>query len=217
MKAARPILLLALLLRLTLAAPAAPGELDRLDPADPAWTALAARLGREPDGVAEFEEERTFRFRSKPVLLAGIARVSARHGLSLEYTRPEPRIVIVDSAGVLFREPGGDRAAPRDPRARLMNEAMLHVLRFDLAALGREFDLEGGHGAEGWQLALRPRSAELRRTLSSIEARGDETGVRRLVLRRADRQTIEIRIGAPRPMRGGFPAEDVRRFFRGSP
>lgn len=219
MNAACPITLLLATLLPALGGPAAPpvGELPRIEQSDPAWHGLAARLGAVPDGLAEFAEERTFHFRSRPVLLAGVARVSARHGLSLEYTQPEPRIVIVDRQGVLFREQGADRPAPADPRARVMNDAMLHVLRFDLARLAEDFDLRGRQDASTWQLVLRPRAPEGQRAVAQIDAEGDHNAVRRLVLRRADRQTIDIRIQPARALPAGFPAEEVRRYFRAAP
>lgn len=221
MNAARRILLLLftplLALGFTDVAPAPTEEFSPLDRADPAWQQLATRLGGLPDGRAGFSETRTFRFRSKPVALAGVARVSRQHGLSLEYTRPDPRIVIVDRTGVLFREKGTDRPAPADPRARLMNDAMLHVLRFDLATLAEDFDLRGQQGAGGWRMTLRPRAPAFQRVIAQIDAEGDDAGVRRLLLRRADQQAIDIRIEAPELLPDGFPAAEVGRFFRAAP
>lgn len=219
MKARRRIVLVLSTLLLTLGASTTElaEKLDPVDPADSAWQQLATRLSALPDGRAEFEEERLFRFRSKPVHLAGIARASAQHGLSLEYLTPEPRIVIVDAQGVIFRESGRDRAGPADARAQLMNQAMLRLNRFDLGALARDFVLQGQLGGTGWLLHLQPRSAESAQIDLELQADGDATGVRRIELFQRGRRIVTIRIQPPHAVPDGFAPEEIRRFFRGMP
>lgn len=219
MNAARRIVLLLSTLLLAFGASSAePNEqLAPVDPADPHWQQLATQLAQLPDGRAEFEEERLFRFRSKPVLLTGVARASAQHGLSLEYVTPEPRIVIADAQGVIFRESGRDRAGSADARAQLMNQAMLRLIRFDLGALARDFDLQGRLGENGWLLHLQPRSAESAQIDLDLQADGDASGVRRIALFQRGRRIVAIRIQPPQPAPNGFPPEEVRRYFRGTP
>ena len=214
-----PMRRLLLLAFLAAAGPAgaAPGpsaaEAPRLDPADPAWAALAAGLGRQRSVTAPFTENRWFPFRQTPTVLAGEARVSAAHGLSLHYLEPTERTVIIDDRGMLVRTPEGDRPAPSDPRTDTANAALLQVLRLNLAALAESFELHGRRDGAAWQLALVPRDAELRRTLGEIDVAGEGDDVRRIELRRSAVQRVEILIGPPRSTAPFTPAE-LARFFR---
>lgn len=182
-----------------------------LAPDAPEWRPWAEEIARQPDLVAEFVERRHFPFRKEPVVLAGEVRVSRARGLSLHYTAPERRIVILDSQGVLVRDAAG-QSAPPDPRAAAANAALLHILRFDLAALAREFELYGRREQEAWSLALVPRVAALRRAIGNIHVGGAGPAVRTIELRRSAKQHIDIEISASRA--ATFSPEEIQRYFR---
>jgi len=57
--------------------------------------------------VAPFEEHRYFIFRRTPLVLKGMIRISRERGLSLQYTEPDPSILIADSGGLLLRDKDG--------------------------------------------------------------------------------------------------------------
>lgn len=187
--------------------------LPRISPDAAEWRGLATKFAQQPDALADFEERRQFPFRREPVLLKGEVRVSRQHGLSLSYTAPEPRVVIVDAKGVLVRETAGQKPAPDDPRARAANDAMFHILRLDFSALEKAFELSGAHGADEWLLTLVPRDEAVRRAIGDIHVAGDDVSVRRIELRRSARQHIEVVIARPRE-RKAFSVEDVKRYFR---
>lgn len=201
--------------------PALAGLAAALPAAEPAlppgtsWEELAGLASQQADGTATFEESRYFRVRQEPVVLAGIVRVSREHGLSLEYVGPPARIIIVDAQGVLFRENGADRPAPRDPRATAVNRALLHILRGDYLGLIQDFDLAVARSGGTWTLTLRPTERSIAQAVREIVVTRDAQQVSRIVLHRSDRQRIEIAI-APR-VAGSFSADHVRRYFRGSP
>lgn len=185
----------------------------QVEPDAPEWRELAAMFARRPDAIATFEERRVFPFRKTPIVLAGEVRVSRQHGLSLHYTSPEERIVILDTDGVLMRDAFGERPPPNDPRARAANEAMFHILRLDFEALEQSFEIHGARESDEWMLALTPRDAAVRRALGTIFVTGDDRSVRRIELRRSARQYIDIAIAAPREV-DAFSPEELKRYFR---
>lgn len=181
----------------------------RLPPAAPAWRDLCDAFARNPDTTADFTERRFYSFKKDPVALTGEVRISPTRGLSLHYTAPEVRTVILDAQGMLIRTPTGEKAAPSDPRATAANDALRNILRFDFAALEKDFELYGRRDGETWSLALVPRSAGLRR----IMVAGEGATIRRIEIHRTARQIIEISIAAPRPA-AAFTLEELQRFFR---
>ncbi len=209
---------LALLLLATALAPAAePAPLvspaHRLAPGAPGWTDLITAFAHQGDTSADFVERRFFPFKKQPIELKGEVRVSAAHGLSLHYTAPEERTVILDAQGMLIRGAAGEKALPADLRARAANEALRHILRFDFAALEPEFEIYGQRAGPAWTLVLMARAETLRRGIGIITVAGEDTVVRRIELRHSARQYIEILNEPPRPP-VAFTADEVRRYFR---
>jgi glycosyltransferase involved in cell wall biosynthesis len=140
-----------------------PEAARRLDADGSGWTDLVAAFAQRADTTATFVERRHFPFRKQPVELAGMVRVSASRGLSLQYTSPEPRTIIVDDQGLLFREAKGEAIPPADPRARAAHEALLHVLRLDFSALARDFEIYGQREGASWSLRLVARNETVRK------------------------------------------------------
>ncbi len=216
----RPAVVLGVLLGLAGVPSVSGGESESLvDPAHrlasgaPGWADLVAAFAHKPDVSAEFVEQRFFPFKKEPVSLKGEVRVSTEHGLSLHYTEPEERVVVIDRQGLLLRQPGGEKKAPDDPRGRVVNDALLHILQFDFAALSGSFDLYGQRENAGWTLVLVPRAAELARILGRITVAGVGDSVRHIEIRRSSRQQIEIQIEPPRPA-VAFTAEELKKYFR---
>lgn len=185
---------------------------NRVAPDAPAWRELADAFARQPDLTTDFVEQRYFPFSKVPIVLRGEVRVSRAHGLSLHYTAPDERTVVLDDAGVLVRDRNG-QVAPPDPRAAQANAAMLNILRCDLAALEKEFELYGRRTGETWSLVLVPRAETLRRALGNLHVSGEAANVRTVELRRSAKQHVDIAIATPRATTA-FTAEELRRFFR---
>jgi hypothetical protein len=179
----------------------------------PGWQDLAASAARQADTTADFTERRHFPFKQAPVELAGEVRVSATRGLSLHYTTPEDRTVILDAEGMLVRGAAGEKSLPADPRARAANEALLHILRFDFAALDKDFEIYGERTGESWTLVIVARTEALRRSVGSVTVAGEASAVRRIELRQSARQFIEI-LNAPPRAAAAFTAEELKRYFR---
>ncbi|HEY4245279.1 MAG TPA: glycosyltransferase [Lacunisphaera sp.] len=185
----------------------------QISPNAPAWHDLAIAFAHKPDVTALFTEQRFFPFKKTPVELKGEVRVSASRGLSLHYTDPEKRTVILDEKGVLIRAPAGEKAAPADPRAAAANEALLNLLRFDFTALEKDFELYGEQDAVKWTLVLVPRTDALRHSVGRITATGEGATIRHIEIRRTARQAIEIIIDRPQPP-APFTAGELKAFFR---
>jgi glycosyltransferase involved in cell wall biosynthesis len=210
----------ALLAVLLCALPAPAAETDPLVNAEhrlaadaPAWNDLVEGFAKQPDTTADFTERRRFPFKKEPVELQGVVRVSATRGLSLEYIDPEKRTVILDARGMLIRAPAGEKVPPADPRATAANDALRRILRFEFAALEKDFELYGRRDGPDWTLALVPRTKDLQRSIGRITVAGQATAIRRIELRRSARQVIEILIAAPRPP-AAFTAEELKTYFR---
>ncbi len=179
----------------------------------PEWRLVAAAFARQPDVTADFTERRQFPFKTEAVRLSGVVRVSPTRGLSLQYTIPEARIVILDDRGVLVRAPAGERSQPSDPRAAAVNDALRRILRFDLAGLAHDFEPYGQIDGEAWTLVLVPRTETLRRGTGRITVAGEAATIRRIEIRHSAKQVIEITIEPPRPATA-FTAEEVKKYFR---
>ena len=89
----------------------------------------------------------------------------------------------------------------------------MHLLRFDFAALAKDFDLYGQHEAATWTLVLVPRTDQLRRSVGRITAAGEAATIRQIEIRRTPKQAIKIAIEAPQPP-VAFTAEELKQFFR---
>ena len=185
----------------------------RLAPAAPAWADLIDAFAHNPDIAADFAERRFFPFKKEPVELAGEVRVSAARGLSLHYTAPDERTVILDAQGIVIRGPAGEKTPPADPRAAAANDALLHILRFDFSALEKDFELFGQREGGGWTLVLVPRTEALRQSVGRITVAGAGATIRHIEIRRSAKQAIEIIIQPPRPP-VAFTPEEVKRYFR---
>jgi hypothetical protein len=184
----------------------------RVAPDAPEWRELVERFARKPDVTANFEESRVFPFRAEPVVLRGEVRVSGTKGLSLHYTAPQERTIILDADGMLVRETAGQKTTPVDPRANAANEALRHILRLDFAKLAESYELYGRREGEAWSLVLVPRDAGTRRAIGNIHVAGSGETVRQIELRRSAKQHIDITMSEPRPVT--FTAEELKRYFR---
>lgn len=202
MKFLRPFLLFACLL------PAL-----RADPAD-AWAPRFARLQANTPLLSTFTEARHYPFRRVPLALTGELRFDPAHGLSLHYLTPETYTLIVDPAGLLMRdERGRERTAPPDHRAQATALALLHLMRFDLAALQQTFDLSGDPTNAPWRLHLIPRDPTLSDTLGTLTVTGQDDRVTTILMAQSPRQFIEITVTSATP-RVTFSPADLARFFR---
>ncbi|HEX2852777.1 MAG TPA: outer membrane lipoprotein carrier protein LolA [Opitutaceae bacterium] len=180
----------------------------------PAWRDLFAHLAARTTRLSAFEERRYFSFRKEAVVLTGEIRIDPELGLSLRYLTPETQTLIIDSKGLLMRDDRGrERAAPDDHRAAMATSTLVNVLRFDLPALQKTFEIRGEREGDAWTLAFSPRDAALAKTLGSLVVRGEKLRLQRIEMQPAEKQRIEIIIGETNE---GviFTSDTLKRFFR---
>lgn len=179
-----------------------------------AWRPLLDALAAKGTIYALFEEDRYFPFKKTPVVLRGEIRLSPRRGLSLHYTYPGERTLIVDARGALLRdETGRDHELPADARAQAAMRALLEVLRFNLPALAPSFDLYGVRADGGWKFVFEPRAGEMAGVLSRLEVTGAGDEVRTIEMRRSALTRVEILIRDAQAHAAFTPAETAK-FFR---
>jgi len=190
------------------------GELLTADNAGGDWKTLVGALAAKGTVQAAFTERRYFPFRREPTVLKGVLRISPEKGLSLQYTDPQPSVMIADAAGLALREPNGrTRSAPSGSREGGAIASLLPIMRFDLPALYPSFVIRASHTDEGWRFEFTPRDAAVAGTLGSITVLGAGTDVRRLEFRRSASQRVEIEVGETRAGTAFTPAE-LAQFFR---
>lgn len=185
------------------------------DPAgDPAWGDLFAQLAPNRTRQSGFEERRYFPFRKAPVILRGEIRLVPERGMSLRYLEPEPHVMIVDAQGVLMRGPDGrERTPPNDARAQAASSALVNILRFDIAALQRDFSVYGRRDGASWSLAFAPRDATLGNLIGSVLVTGEAGIVSTIEMIKSPTQRIEITLRDTRENLI-FTGDTLRRFFR---
>lgn len=179
----------------------------------PGWAELFETLANKEDTIADFTERRVFAFHREATKLAGEVRVSGPHGISLHYTEPEQRIVVLDDDGVLMRDAGGEKALSSKRRDAAANAVLLDVLRFDFVALEESFEIFGRRENDAWELALVPRTDAIRRSVGRITIEGEASAIRRIELRRSAKSYIEIAIATPRET-PPFTPEELGTYFR---
>jgi len=191
-----------------------PGPLVEMGSADADWQALFEKLASQGTVFSHFTENRWFPFKKIPVVLNGEMRSITGRGLSLHYTQPDDRTMIVDERGLLLRDDRGrSREVPPDPRASNINAALLPVMRFDQKELAKVFLLHAARSGRAWRLDFEPRDVALAHMIGRIIVWGEEAKVQQLEFRRSNSQRVEIIID---DSAAGVVFTDVelKRFFR---
>ena len=210
-------LLLAATLALTSQGAPDTGVLLQGKEGDGPWWAIASALGSQGAIRSSFTERRYFSIRKEPTVLKGTLRISPERGLSLQYTEPDPVVLIVDSAGLILRERGKtDREMPAGSREAGAIASLLPVMRFDLGQLMEHFLIRANGDPEAWVYEFTPRDAAAARTLGTIVVKGRFTSVTHIVFQRSQTQRIEIEVGQT-TVGATFTREELRQYFRSPP
>jgi hypothetical protein len=213
MIAVRPMLLAMALAAVARAAPDA-GAILTPEGAAGEWRPVIGALAAKGPFQATFTEERYFPFRRDPMLLRGVLRISPEHGVSLQYTAPEPNVLIADENGLIIRDGNGrSREISAASREGGAIASLLPIMRFDLPALFPRFIIRASHTDSGWQFEFTPRDAGASSSLGTITLIGSGAEVRHLEFKRSASQRVEIEVGDTRAGAVFTPAEKAQ-FFR---
>lgn len=178
------------------------------------WAPLLTRLASQGAITSTFSEQRWFPFKKTPAKLQGEMRYSPELGLSLRYTQPDERMMILDEKGLLMRDgKGRQKSAPSDPKNPDLAHSLLSILRFDEETLRRDFSIHGARDGGDWRLDLIPRDKEQLKRIGVVTVWGAGDLVRRMEFRRAANQRIEVSIQSSTTV-AGFSEAERRRFFR---
>jgi hypothetical protein len=87
------------------------------------------------------------------------------------------------------------------------------VLRFDLEALKKEFEVHGRRNGDAWTLAFVPRDPAFAQLLGTLTVSGEQNALRKIEMIKSPTQRIEITI---RDTQEDvlFTGDTLRRFFR---
>jgi len=178
------------------------------------WSDILAELQKKGNVESTFTESRTVPFKNVPVVFTGEVRISADRGMSLHYSTPEDRTLIIDTHGILLRNASGhSRQGPSDPRAAAATTALLDVMRFNFNGLAQHFDTYAAGNAKLWFFGFEPKDDDIGRTLSRLIVTGSGDQVRRIVMRKSARSNIEIIVGDVKT-NVTFTPEELKRYFR---
>lgn len=194
--------------------------LDQLGPQlvpgenDAEWQPLLLALAGKGSVFATFTEQRWFSFRRDPVVLTGEMRMSPEHGLSLRYLKPDEKMMIVDSRGIVLRNARGwSRVLKPDPESMNTGDALLRVMRFDLDGLVRDFEVHAVGDQKAWRFDFVPRAKELNEKVGPITVWGAEEKVVRLEMKPEKGPRIEIAINSAQE-NVTFTTTELEKFFR---
>ena len=178
---------------------------------DARWAPILHQLAQPENRQSHFEERRYFPFRTGPVVLSGTVRISPARGLSLEYQKPDYRMVIVDNGGLLMRDSSGrDQPVPNDPHLSQAAGAFVSILHFDERQIEAQYILHGSQAGADWRISLEPRQAG---DWSAVVLTGNAGGLTGIELVRSKSIRITIALSASQPDATFTPA-DLTRYFR---
>ncbi len=196
------------------APPSKPGQDVRTPDEIAKWMPLIERLASRPAIYSKFTEKRWFPFRLGPVKLEGEMRFSKATGLSLHYTEPIERTVIIDSEGLLLRDgKGHQKVGPSDGRISQIADAMLAVMQFNVKHLLQYFSLRADRAGDDWRFDLVPRESTQRTMLHRITIFGNGARITHLIFEHSPHERVEVFISRTSTL-ASFSASDRKEFFR---
>jgi len=146
------------------------------DEATPAGILARLQSSDHPRNMSiPFREIRHFQLKKTDMVFTGIMRLHPGYGISIEYTEPTQRIIILTPLGLKIRQPDEnvDRMAPDE--ANTIAGVFLDLLQLDTERLNEQFTVEIRFWKDPeWTLELMPKTGELRRYFTVIDLEGSD-------------------------------------------
>ena len=144
------------------------------------------KCNRPPETMAvEFLETRHYQLKKVDLQFRGTMRLHPDHGISIEYTDPTNRIIILNPSGLRIRQPGEttDKLAPEEATAVV--SVFMDLLQLNESRLKEQFSMKTKSSEdEAWVLELSPIQSELKRILQFIDLEGSDAVPTAIVLHR---------------------------------
>ncbi|USD39006.1 MULTISPECIES: outer membrane lipoprotein carrier protein LolA [Ferrimonas] len=153
-------------------------------------TILAQALGQPEPVRGSFSQSKTLPFLSAPMLSEGEYLIAPDHGVVWKQHTPWPQTMVI-SQGELVLD--GERL--QQPGMASMLPVMTALMRGDIDALARHFEMHASGDLDAWQLHLTPTDSLLSTLFRQIELTGEHQAIGTLTLTDSAGQPTVIRFG----------------------
>ncbi len=165
--------------------------------------------------IAHFTETKHLALLELPLETRGTLYFIPPDRMARHTTSPGKSSFIIDGDLLLFDdEAGGDEIdLGANPIARVFVDNFIVLFNGDLGELRRRYDPVFETTDDSWALRLKPHRAPLSTMIDSITMRGDDGGMKSMVLREVGGDVTETSFDSVDPTHH-FSANDIKRIFR---
>lgn len=155
-----------------------------------ALQAIDARLSKPALLQGDFEQKKSIRILSRPLLSTGEFSVVRGQGVVWTIQQPMASQLIISAQGIEGADIGDNRAMAYI--AKILNQ----LLSGDIAVLEQQFTINVEQQNEaGWAITLLPRSSLLAKAISQVDLRGQQH-IQHLLLHEASGDKTEVNFTA---------------------
>ena len=151
---------------------------------------------------------------SKPLLSSGDFIVSRERGLLWRTAKPFPGVLKLTRDEIVASQDGAVTfrlSADNEPSVRIINSLMFSLLNGDVAALGKQFTINGSATPQQWSLDLKPKQAAFAKLIRSIAVKGDRH-VSEISIDEANGDRTQIRFSDQVSVPATLSADELERF-----
>lgn len=152
-------------------------------------------MANTPGVAAEFTETKHISLLEAPLVTTGTLYFMPPDRMARYTTQPSKSALIIDGDRLVFDdESGGDRIdLAANTIARVFVDNFIVLFNGDIEELQRRYEPTFSIDGDQWSLTLVPRAAVLAKMIDSITLRGDDGGMRSMVLRESGGDSTETR------------------------
>lgn len=127
---------------------------------------ISARLLKTEITDGHFDQQKTLKFLTKPLLSSGTFTYHRRHGVIWRTLAPVSSTLLVNQQRLLTAH--GEQVLPP-----AFGRVFTALFGGDLQVLREGFEIGGSNGNPAWMLHLQPKDAQLKKLITAIHLRGD--------------------------------------------
>ena len=180
---------------------------------------LMTRMASTAGVVARFREVKDLKLLVVPLVTRGTLYFIPPDRLARFTSEPGFSALVIDGSVLRYHDdPQGEAVdLSQSPMARAFVENFIVLFNGDREGLERVYRADLTSGEAGWELRLTPRRAPLDRLIEVITMRGDDGGLREMVLQESDGDRTTTTFVAVDANRAFDPEEIDRLFSSGLP